>query len=165
MNSFNIKYIIQFILLVLVQVLVLDYVLLSGYINPYIYMMFILMLPFDINRLYLLLIAFVLGITIDLFNDTGGVHAGSTLIIAYLRPVILRLSFGLSYDYNSVNLKKADFSKQIIYVVLMVLIHHFLMFSLEYFSINYALDILKNTIYSSIFSSILIIIILRLFKP
>ncbi len=164
MNSFSIKYIIQFIILVLIQVLVLDHVLLLGYINPYIYILFILMLPFDINRIYILFIGFLLGISIDFFNDTGGVHAASTLLIAYLRPFILRLSFGLSYDYKSINLKKADFKKQFLYVVIMVFIHHLLMFSLEYFSVNYVLDILKNTVYSSIFSSILIIIILRLFK-
>lgn len=157
-----IKPIFRFVILVFIQVLVLDHVLFLGYINPYIYILFIIYLPINTNRINTLIIAFLLGLCIDIFNDTGGIHAASTLFIAYIRPIILRLSFGLSYDYNTLKLKKADFKEQFFYVILMVFIHHVLMFSLEYFSINYWVEILKNTLFSAIFSSIVIFIVLRL---
>jgi len=162
MSNFGLKYFLRFVFLVLLQVLVLDHVMFLGYINPYVYIFFIITLPINFNRVYLLLIAFGLGLSIDFFNDTGGVHAASSLLIAYLRPIILRLIFGLSYDYKSINLIQADFTKQFSYISLMVLIHHLVMFSLEYFSINYVFEILKNTLLSGIFSSILILIGLRL---
>ena len=162
MSNFNLTYFLQFIVLVLIQVLILDHILFLGYINPYLYILFVLGLPLNLNRAYILLLSFALGLCIDLFNDTGGVHAASTLFIAYLRPFILRLSFGNSYDYNTLKLNKTDFKEQFLYVVIMVFIHHLLMFSLEYFSINYTVEILKNTLLSGIFSSILIFTTLRL---
>ena len=159
-----IKLIFRFVILVLIQVLVLDHVLFLGYINPYLYLFFIIYLPINTKRVNTLIIGFLLGLCIDIFNDTGGVHAASTLFIAYVRPIILRLSFGLSYDYNTLKLKRADFKNQFIYVLLMVFIHHLLMFSLEYFSINYWVEIMKNTLFSSIFSLILILMLLRLIR-
>lgn len=159
-----IKLIFRFVILVLIQVLVLDHVLFLGYINPYLYLFFIIYLPITTKRVNTLIIGFLLGLCIDIFNDTGGVHAASTLFIAYVRPIILRLSFGLSYDYNTLKLTKADFKNQFIYVLLMVFIHHLLMFSLEYFSINYWVEIMKNTVFSSIFSFILILMLLRLIR-
>mgnify|MGYP005844587191 CR=1 FL=1 len=159
-----IKPVFRFVILVLIQVLILDHVLFLGYINPYLYLFFIIFLPTNTNRVYTLIIGFLLGLSIDLFNDTGGIHAASTLFIAYLRPVILRLSFGLSYDYNTLKLKTADFKEQFLYVLLMVFIHHLLMFSLEYFSTNYWAEILKNTLFSGIFSCLIIFIVLRLIQ-
>lgn len=162
MSDFKLKYFIQFIVLTLIQVLILDHILFLGYVNPYLYILFILGLPINLNRVYVLLLGFALGLCIDLFSDTGGVHAASTLLIAYLRPFILRLSFGISYDYNTLKLNKTDFKEQFLYVVIMVFIHHSIMFSLEYFSINYTVEILKNTLLSGIFSSVLIFTTLRL---
>ena len=164
MNLFKPVYILQFVLLVLIQVLVLDHIMFLGYINPYIYILLIIFLPVNTNRAYTLIFGFILGLCIDIFNDSGGVHAAASLSIAYLRPLILRLSFGLSYDYKTINLSSADFTKQFSYLFLMVFIHHLFMFSLEYFSINYWIEILKNTLFSGIFSLITIFIILKLIK-
>jgi len=161
MNNSYITYVFQFIFLVLLQVLILDQILFLGYVNPYVYILFIIALPLGFKRINILFLGFFLGLCVDVFNDTGGVHAASTLLIAFLRPLALRLSFGFNFIDNSVSLKTADFKEKIIYVFLMVFIHHILMFSLEYFSVNYAIGILKNILYSGVFSSILILIILN----
>ena len=157
-------YIIKFILLVLLQVLILDNFLLFGYINPYVYIIFILFLPTSINRSVLLIVAFILGICIDLFNDTGGVHAAATLIIAFVRPFILRLSFGLSYDYNTLKIAKADFKSQFLYITIMIAIHHIFLFSFEYFSLDFFIKIVKNTVLSLVVTEIFIIILMKLFN-
>lgn len=157
-----IKPTLRFIALVLIQVMILDHIMLFDYINPYIYILYIIYLPINTNRAYTLILGFLLGISIDLFNNTGGIHAASTLFVAYIRPLLLRLSFGLSYDYNTLKLNESHFKDQFSYVILMVIIHHILMFSLMYFSTNYILEILKNTLFSSIFSCVVIIIFLRL---
>lgn len=157
-----IKPIFRFVILVIIQVMILDHVLFLGYINPYLYLLFVIYLPINTSRAYVLILGFILGLSIDFFNNTGGIHAASTLFVAYIRPFLLKLSFGLSYDYNTLKLNETNFKQQFLYVILMVFVHHLLMFSLEYFSTNYIAEILKNTLYSSIFSSIVIIIVLRL---
>jgi len=106
----------------------------------------------------------MLGLCVDLFNDTGGVHAAATLIISFLRPFILRLSFGLSYDYNTLKISKADFKSQFLYFTIMVGIHHVCLFSFEYFSLDSFITILKNTLFSLVLTEIFIIILVKLFN-
>ncbi len=162
MSELKVKYLFQFIVLILAQVMILDNILFLGYINPYLYIIFIILLPFKIKRLSIILLSFFLGLTVDFFNDTGGIHAAACLCIAYLRPVFIRLSFGINYDLNTLKLNSAKLGAQLIFIFLMVFTHHLLMFSLEYFNINYSLEILTNTLYSGIFSSILIYLIIML---
>lgn len=164
MSENKLKYFVQFVVLVLVQVLVLDHVYFQGYINPYLYIAFIVFLPLRLKSEYVLILSFLLGLCIDVFNDTGGVHAGASVALAYLRPLIMRLSFGINYDLNTIKLKSAKRNTQISFILVMVFVHHFIMFFLAYFSINYSLEILKNTLFSSIFSSLLIFMMLILSK-
>src|SRR5690606_6755605 len=90
-------------------------------------------------------------------EDSGGVHAAACTFIAYIRPVVLKYSFGVSFEYNSIKIDKADFSEKLTYITSLVFMHHFVMFSLEIFSINHILLLLKSTLFSGIFSIILII--------
>lgn len=136
----------KFILLVLVQVLLLNNINFLGYLNPYIYIIFILSAPISINRSLFLFLSFLLGLTIDTFGDSGGVHAAACLTIAYLRPVILRTAFGLSYEFQTVKLGKVSFGERLMYVTLMVFIHHIVLFSLEFFNFSHILLISKKNV-------------------
>ncbi|MGB1450762.1 MAG: rod shape-determining protein MreD, partial [Marinirhabdus sp.] len=107
MNRESVLYTARFFTLVLVQVVVLDHINLFGYINPYLYIYFIVLYPFTGNRGLIILLGFLLGLTIDVFSDTGGVHAAATTFIAYARPAFLKISFGVSYQHNTVKLAKA----------------------------------------------------------
>jgi rod shape-determining protein MreD len=164
MSEFKIIFFFQFVILILLQVLILDHIHFLGYINPYLYLAFIIFLPLKTNRMYVLILSFLLGLSIDIFNDSGGVHAGASVAVAYLQPLIVRLSFGINYDLNTIKLNSAKLYTQISFILIMVFVHHLIMFSLSYFSINYAVEILKNTIFSGIFSSVLIFITLMLTK-
>ena len=162
MSKLNARHVLQFVILILIQGLILDHIHFLGYINPYLYIIFIILLPLKTNRIYLLLLSFFLGLGIDLFNDTGGIHAASSLCIAYLRPIFVRLSFGINYDLNTIKLSSAKLRAQLLFIFFMVFTHHLIMFSLEYFNINYSPEILKNTLYSGIFSSLIIYLIILL---
>lgn len=155
---------IRFILLILIQVLILSHFEVFGYINPYIYPLLIILLPFNINSIQKLFIAFLLGICIDFFEDSGGIHAAATLVIAYLRPLFLRNAFGLSYDYQTLKFYDAPFKSRFIYVSFMVLVHHVVLFSLEIFSVDHLLYLLEKIVYSSIFTIVLILITLNLIR-
>ncbi|MCB0756525.1 MAG: rod shape-determining protein MreD, partial [Flavobacteriales bacterium] len=72
MTTDSLKYLWQFGLLCLLQVLIFNHLNLGGYINPFPYIYLILILPISMGRIQLLLIGFLLGLTIDVFSDTGG---------------------------------------------------------------------------------------------
>ena len=156
-NSAILTNILRFITLVLLQVLLLNHINFLGYVNPYLYILFIIIFPLDGNRSLLIFLSFLLGLNIDLFGDSGGVHAAASVFIAYLRSPILKFSFGVSYEYNMIRIDKAPLIERLTYISLMVLMHHLVLFTLEIFSLSHIQLVLKSTIFSVIFSVILII--------
>jgi rod shape-determining protein MreD len=155
---------IRFILLVLLQVIVLNHINFLGYINPYIYILFILVYPFTGNKSLLILLSFLLGLSVDIFGDSGGIHAAASVFIGYARPAALKFSFGLSYEHNTIKINKAPLNQRILYITVMVLLHHLVLFSLEIFSVSHILLVLKSALFSGIFSTLLIVCALILFS-
>lgn len=160
MNSITLSNSIRFILLLLVQVIICNNIDFLGFINPYIYILFIFLFPIRENRMVLLLTSFLLGMLIDIFSDSGGVHAAASVSLAYIRPVLLKSSFGMLYEHQSVKFSNTEPGSLITYLILGTLSHHLILFSLEIFNILSILLILKKTLFSSIFTIILSIIIL-----
>lgn len=164
MNSKLLTNITRFLILVFLQVLILNNINFAGYINPYLYVLFILLYPFSGNQSLFLFLSFLLGISIDVFEDSGGINAAACLVAAFVRPNLLRFSFGISYDHQNIRLAATPFGAKLSYIFLMVILHHFVLFSLEMFSPNHILLILKKTIFSSIFTVILTLLSLTLFS-
>ncbi len=164
MNKDIILHIIRFVILVLVQVLILNHVNFLGFLNPYIYIIFILLAPININRGLFLALSFLLGLCIDMFGDSGGIHAAACTIIAFFRPVALRSAFGLSYEFQTVKLSNVRFGERLAYVVLLVLTHHIVLFSLEIFNFSHILLIIKKALFTSIFTIVITMLVLVLFR-
>ncbi len=162
-NSVSVN-IARFIALMIVQIYIFNNVNLFGYINPYPYILFLLVFPFTANRAVYIFIAFLTGLTMDMFGNSGGVHAAACLFLAYLRPVALRFSFGVSYEYNAIKLSKVSFYERFIFISIMVLIHHLVLFLLEVFNISNILYTLNKTLITSIFTIILCVTINILFS-
>lgn len=91
MNNDAVKFLIRFIVILGLQVLLFNHLAFNGYITPFIYPLFILLLPFDIKGWSLLLWAFLLGISIDTFSNSLGMHASALVLIAFLRPWVINL--------------------------------------------------------------------------
>ena len=141
MNNPLVKNIIRFIVLILVQVLVLNNMNLGGYLNPYIYVLFLLLLPANINRSLLLIIAFITGLTIDYFANTLGLHAAASVFLAFLRPGTINLLFrNQAWSIDEIDKSKLDIFAKIIQGT-----HDFLSFS----KLNKQLDNTKCHIYQS----------------
>src|SRR6059058_6106440 len=86
------KNIIRFIFFILIQAYILDKVPpLHQYVKPILYFLFILWLPFSINRSLLMIIAFVYGLCMDYFTGAPGLHAIPCILIGYLRPFLLNI--------------------------------------------------------------------------
>ncbi|WP_046742953.1 hypothetical protein [Kordia zhangzhouensis] len=155
---------VRFIIAVLAQVLICNHINFLGYIDPLVYIYFILLFPFNANRSLFLVLAFLLGLTVDMFSDTGGAHAFASVIIAYIRPFVLRFAFGISYEHQSVKLENTAFGQRMVYVVILTFIHHFFFFLLEIFNISNILIILRNTLFFSIFTILITTLSIFLFS-
>lgn len=164
MNSVIASNSIRFILLLLAQVMICNNINFYGYINPYIYVVFIFLFPIRDNRLVLLLVSFMLGMMVDIFSDSGGVHAAAAVCLAYSRPILLKTSFGMLYEHHSIKFSHTEIGSLITYVTIGTLIHHVVLFSLEIFNISNILLILQKTLFSSIFTIVLSVLIIILFS-
>ena len=164
MNSLLFSNIIRFIALVLLQVLICNQMNFLGSMNPYIYILFILIYPVKNNRLSFILISFVLGILIDIFMDTGGAHAAASVTIAYMRPVFLKFSFGAAYEYQAIKFNDADLLPRVIYFTLLILIHHFILFILIIFDNSKAGMVVSNSLSTGLFTLFLALTLTALFS-
>jgi len=139
--------------LLFLQVFILNNINFLGYINPYLYISFVFLSPLKNNRFLFLFFSFLLGLFVDFFSDSGGIHAISILTIAYLRLFFIKVYFRkLPSDFVFFNLKTETFGKVFNYVVTLTLIHHFILFSLTNFSLQNFSSVLLNTLFSSIFT-------------
>jgi len=147
---------ISFILLVLAQVMVFNHLHIFGEINPMLYLLFFFVYRFESEQTVLIGLAFLLGFLIDFLSQTGGAHTIATLTVGFLRPLIIRYAFGVTIETPQSYFSDSRTLNKLIYLLLLVLLHHSLYFTLVYFSWEALSIIAKNTILTSIFSLILI---------
>ncbi len=165
MNSTFFLNIFRFSLLLALQVVVFNQFDFLKFINPYPYILFILLYPVNANKYGLLLVSFFLGLLMDMFSDSGGVHAAACITLAYLRPSLFKFSFGLSYEYQTVKINERLTPERFSFLLVSVVTHHLILFLLEIFRFTFFWDILLRTFLSSIFTLILCICLIYLFKP
>jgi rod shape-determining protein MreD len=155
-----IRYSIIFVILLLLQVLLFNNIRFSGYINPYIYVMFILLLPVEIPSWLLLMLSFFSGLTIDFFTSTPGMHAGASVAAGFVRPYILRLiSPRDGYEPGaSPSMLIYGFRWFLLYTVIIVGIHHFILFTFEVFRFTDFHRTLLRIFLSTLFTSAFILL-------
>lgn len=138
----------RFVLLVLVQVLVFNKLNFLGYINPFVYILFLYWYPIKDNKGAFIMTAFFLGLCIDIFSDTLALHSASAVTIAFIRPTIMRFVFGVNYEFQSFKLSSSTRAQQITFLALLIILHHLVFFSLEIFSFSNVLLIIKKTFFT-----------------
>lgn len=160
MTLVYLKNIFRFVFLVLFQVLILNEIRLNGFINPYFYIYFILLLPFDIPKWLLLVLSFLLGSAIDIFSNTPGLNAAACVVMGFARPfVITSISTGTEFmigDHPS--LRSQGMKWFLYYSIILVLIHHITLFYLDVLRLSEFFMTLIRVILSSIFTLLLIFI-------
>lgn len=158
--------IIRFIALVLAQLLIVNNIRLGGYVHPYIYLIFVMLLPINIPGWQLLLSGFGIGLVIDLFMGTLGMHAGATTLMAFCRPTIIKLVSGSQKFENlrEPNINQLGLLWFLRYTICMVFLHNFTLFMLEGFSFHLVGQALLRILISVPVSTFLILMILYLFS-
>jgi rod shape-determining protein MreD len=150
-----------FILLILLQVLLFNNIQFSGYVNPYVYIMFILLLPIDVPSWLLLILSFVTGLIIDFFSGSPGMHTSATVLAGFVRPYVLRIvSPRDGYESGSdPSMLNYGFRWFFFYALLVVLVHHTALFYLEVFRFAEFFRTMLRVLLSSIFSMTFILLI------
>ena len=159
--------VIRFFFLIFLQVLILNHINLGGYINPYFYIYFILLLPFDTPRWMLLIAAFVLGWSIDIFTNTIGLNAAACVMMAFARPfVITAISSGPeSLLGDTPSLRNQGLKWFLYYSIVLVAIHHITFFYLEIFRLSEFMATFIRVLLSSAFTLLLVFISEYLLYP
>ena len=150
-----------FILLILLQLLLFNNIQFSGYVNPYVYILFILLLPIDVPSWLLLILSFVTGLIIDFFSGSPGMHTSATVLAGFVRPYILRIvSPRDGYESGSdPSMLNYGFRWFFFYALLVVLVHHTALFYLEVFRFAEFFRTMLRVLLSSIFSMTFILLI------
>lgn len=165
MNSNFILNFIRFIVLLAIQIVVLEQIEFGGWINPYLYILFIILYPINSNKSGFITASFCLGLVMDMFSDSGGVHATACLLLAYFRPGFLKFAFGLSYEYQTIRIADKLSVDRFTFIMSAILFHHFVLFALELYRIDLFYQLITRTLLSTIFTFILCVISIYLIKP
>lgn len=128
--------------------------------TPYLYILFILLLPFETPNILLFILAFILGLTIDAFYDTPGLHAASCVLLALVRIIFINITVQKEGFDNEPEptLSIMGFRWFFIYILVLTLIHHFFLFNLEVFRFSDIRYTLGRFVWSSLFTVFLMLL-------
>jgi rod shape-determining protein MreD len=151
---------IRFILLVFIQVFLLKNISLYGISTPYLYILFIMLLPFSTPNILLFALAFITGLTIDAFYDTPGLHAAACVLLAFVRVLFISVTVQKEGFDNEPDptLSIMGFRWFLTYSLVLTLFHHFFLFSLEAFHLSEIQYTLTRFVTSSLFTVFLMLI-------
>lgn len=150
-----------FILYLTLQILLVRNLVLFDYGFCFIYVACILLLPNETSLTALLLIGFVVGITVDTFYNTLGIHAAATVLMAYLRPFIVRVQMDQRLQEARIvfSLQELGVSEFFRYTIVLVFIHHAALFLIEAGSFSLIIPTLIRIVASTLFTTVTIVLI------
>lgn len=159
----KLKYILYFVVLLLIQSLILDQICINVYVNAFVYILFMMMLPFDTNKYLVLFLGFLMGLCVDLFGSTLGLHASAGLLVSFIRPFVLDIySPHDGYESNKqLNIRNYGLFWFFKYAITIILIHHLWIFFFESLSFSHFFFTLGKVCVSSL-TSLVVIVLLHL---
>jgi hypothetical protein len=171
MNSSNIfPHIWRFLGLAATQALLLKQVSASvgPYFNIFLYPLFIFFLPLQIATPYLVLLGFSMGMTIDFFYHSIGVHASAGAFAGVIRPLIL-MAFAPKGGFSGKEpiFAPSYFGWQLYLQAAAVffLLHLFWYFSVDAFTFVYFGTITLKTLSAWLLTMIFIVLYTTMFNP
>lgn len=162
------KYLLRFCLFIGFQAFVLDKVRLHQMVTPYVYFLFILWLPFHMNRTMQMVVAFLLGFALDSFRHHPGFHAAACVLIAYFRPFIINIMIpqeGAETNYREPSVQSlGGLMPYLVFISILTLLHNIWLFTLEAWQFSDGWYFLAKTFFSTIISILLIIALELIFS-
>ncbi|MEN8224817.1 MAG: rod shape-determining protein MreD [Bacteroidota bacterium] len=165
MNKLIGKNIIRFVVLLLIQVFILNNIRINGYINPYLYVLFILLLPFETPGWLLLSSSFLLGLLIDIFAHTPGMNAAAAVFMAFSRPAIIRFINGSKSIESGMKpgIKSMGGKWFFFYSLMLIFLHHLVFFYIEIFRFSEFIQTLYRVLISTASTLVLVMLVEYLF--
>ena len=153
--------VIIFAFYLLLQIFFVRQLVLFNYAFCFVYIASIILLPFDINKVTLILLGFLAGIMVDIFYNTIGANAAAMTLIAFIRPsVISLLTPQRGYDERqTLSLNSMGLTWFISYAATLTIIHHFVLFLLEASDWGLFFPVMVKVICSTIFTTTVVVII------
>ena len=152
----NFYYLKLFLAYILVQIFVLNEVVFSSYIIPFLYLTIILSIPKGKSILFLMIISFLTGLTIDIFEGQLGLHSTSCIIIAFLRPKILSILSNSKTLSNEDNIRLTNLGalQFLVYSSTLIFLHSLILF----FIVDFEIGNIIKTILSTLITLLLIFV-------
>ena len=165
MSKLSLTHFLQFFIFIALQIFLVQYLVLFNTGFCFIYIAFLLFLPIQLPPVILLLMGFTTGITIDTFYDTAGIHAGACVLLTYVRPYVLRfLTPRDDYDANdSVNVRLMGWGWFVTYALVLIFLHHLLLFFLELGGFKTVGFTLLKVVASTLYTFTVVVILQLLF--
>jgi hypothetical protein len=156
---------ISFVIYLFLQVLILKNSVLFGSAFCFLYIGYLLLLPVETNPLWLMFIGFGMGLFIDMFCDSVGIHASASVAVMFIRNLWLgRVTPQGGYDNGTVpGLAANGLQWFVVYATPMVFIHHSLLFFIEVGGFQYFGFTLLKIIFSTLYTMIVMLIVQYLF--
>ncbi len=153
-------YLLKFIGIVLLQLLVINNIELSGYINPYVYVSFLLLLPIRTKEWKVVIIAFLTGAVIDAFSSTPGLHIAACTFMGFMRFHYIRTTTNKEDMEGNVipSLSQKGIVWFTVYGFVMIFMHHTLLFFLEIYGFHEFLATLSRVFLSTLVTLLLVIV-------
>ena len=152
------KQIIRYIVVMMLQVLLFDQLQLLGVCHPYIYILCLLMMPITLSHSADMLIGAAVGLVMDVFCNSLGVHMASCILLMFIRPYLLGAVVNDKDRLNDeINLRSIGAEAFLKYVAILVPIHHFAIFMLGAWSWSHIGFVLLETLVSVVLTWIVIV--------
>jgi rod shape-determining protein MreD len=153
-----IKYILKAIIIIVLQVLVFDRLQIQAWGYPMVYVLLLLILPTQLPRWAEMLIGMIVGLIMDVCNNSLGVHMAACVALSFFRPILLRKSSQdierIKGEISSLNIGMIEYMKC---ALILVVMHHFMVFMLEAWSLHNWWMIILQTLLSSILTLLVIL--------
>ena len=158
MSKQIIKYIVQLPVYLLVQIYILNEILFASYINPYLYLIILIIMPYKIPKWFLLFYAFIIGFLLDLFSGNLGMHSTACLILVLIKSPVSKITIphNIIEENDELIMQKIGAKSFILFSSILVFIHHTILFILEHATLDFQIfiKILASTIITTMIISI-----------
>lgn len=159
MNSQLIKrFIVYAIILLILQIPLLHNWVINGVAFPFPYIGFIILLPHFLGRSGQMITAFAVGLVVDIFSNTPGMHASMSVLIAYTRNNWLSVVTDVSDEDLELSVHHLGWIGMLLFVWPMVFVHHLGIFVLENEGVSDFLRVLAKSFWSSLLSFSIIMV-------
>ena len=143
--------------LLFVQLFILDEISIAMWLRPMIFPLVILLLPIEWRTIWVVVASLLLGIFMDISIGGMGLYPSTLLPLAVMRRWILYLSTRRSIEAGDQTslLSRMPLYQVMIYVGVMLLLHHTMFFALESLSFVGVMQLIATILFSTLLSILL----------